>query len=190
MTGPYGTAARDYWRNGWTCPLPLPPGAKEPPPGGFTGAGARLVSVGDLERWARLHSAGNVAVRMLAPIIGLDVDAYDGNATNAARAAGYTGNYQTLRRMGADNMAIPAIAAAIKARQEARQAGPRAKRIATREERQAFWTESMLDTSQKLGDRLKAAELLGRSEADFTDKLQVDARVTLETLLARAAESK
>ena len=44
----------------------------------------------------------------------------------------------------------------------------------------------MLDEAADMGHRLKAAELLGRSEADFTDKLQVDAKVTLEQLLAKA----
>lgn len=43
-----------------------------------------------------------------------------------------------------------------------------------RDERKKFWSEVM-DTAEKTGDRLKASELLGRSEADFTDKIGLGA---------------
>lgn len=38
-------------------------------------------------------------------------------------------------------------------------------------ERKEFWSEIM-DTAEKPSDRLKASELLGRSEADFTDTIR------------------
>ena len=51
--------------------------------------------------------------------------------------------------------------------------------IATREERQEFWTRVMMGLEQdadgspvKMRDRLKAAELLGRSGADFLERIQ------------------
>lgn len=43
-----------------------------------------------------------------------------------------------------------------------------------RDERKQFWSE-MMDTADRSSDRLKASELLGRSEADFTDKIGVGA---------------
>lgn len=74
--GPYGRAARDYWRAGFTCPLPLPAGHKESPPTGYTGADARLVSFPDLQRWERSRADGNIALRLVGSMIGIDVDAY------------------------------------------------------------------------------------------------------------------
>lgn len=94
------------------------------------------------------------------------VDAYDGNATAAALAAGYSA--RTAQRMGSENLSKPLIATAIRARERARTSPL----IATREERQSFWTATMRDESAEMRDRLKASELLGKSEADFIDKVQ------------------
>lgn len=96
------------------------------------------------------------------------VECYAGNATEAARLAGYKGNDVTLQSVGKENLRKPLIVQAIKARQD-KSIRPL---IATREERQAFWTEVMKGP-YKMADRLRAAELLGKSEADFTEKVQV-----------------
>jgi hypothetical protein len=40
-----------------------------------------------------------------------------------------------------------------------------------KEERKKWWSK-MMDTAEKDCDRLKASELLGKSEADFTDKMR------------------
>ena len=45
------------------------------------------------------------------------------------------------------------------------------KGIKTREDRQKWWS-GMMDTAEKDSDKLKASELLGRSNADFTDTMQ------------------
>ncbi|MBI9090727.1 MAG: terminase small subunit [Desulfobacterium sp.] len=112
------------------------------------------------------------------------VDCYDGNATEAARQAGYKGNDATLAVVGAENLRKPNVIAEIRSREEKRQSN----KIATREERQAFWTDvlrgdvkkkiylagEVIDTDPleiSMKDRLKAAELLGKSEGDF--KLEV-----------------
>ncbi len=91
--------------------------------------------------------------------------------------------------MGSENLSKPDIQHAIRTREIRR----RKKHIATREERQAFWTKILrgeetqpavvgtdgegnsivADIPPKMCDRLKASELLGKSEADFTDKLGV-----------------
>lgn len=119
------------------------------------------------------------------------VDAYQGNGTEAARVAGYAGDAQTLAVTASRLLKHAKVDEAIKRRNVVvatarEQAVEQAGRIATRAERQAFWTKVMLAEAERTTDRLKAAELLGRSEADFTDKLDVTARVTLEELLAKA----
>lgn len=96
------------------------------------------------------------------------VDAYKGNATEAARIAGYKGNDMTLGQVGFENMKKPEIVAAIQARQSKRTHN----RIATREDRQNFWTAVMRNDDVEWHNRLRAAELLGKSEADFTEKHQ------------------
>lgn len=110
------------------------------------------------------------------------VEAYAGNATEAARLAGYAGNDATLAQVGSENLRKPEVAAAIAARQAPAQAA----RIASREQRQAFWTAVMTDVDAPLSDRLRASELLGKSEADFLTKVEVKGKVTLEELLTEA----
>ena len=41
--------------------------------------------------------------------------------------------------------------------------------VATRVLRQEFWTAIMNNIKESMGDRLRASELLGKSEADFTE---------------------
>ncbi len=96
------------------------------------------------------------------------VDFYDGNGVAAARKAGYKGNDDTLGHVAKDNLIKPQIHAAIKSREDKRNKPE----IANREKRQEFWTDTMNDTEKKDTDRLKASELLGRSEADFTDNVK------------------
>ncbi len=114
------------------------------------------------------------------------VDYYDGNATQAAEKAGY----KNPRQIGSENLSKLDIQHALKTRENRRREG----HIADREERQAFWTKILrgeekqpaivgtnaegnsivADIPPKMTDRLKASELLGRSEADFTDKVAVE----------------
>lgn len=101
------------------------------------------------------------------------VDAYDGNATRAALAAGYSA--KTAAFIGAENLKKPKIAAAIKTRQE-KKSRPL---IASREDRQEFWTQVMMGRDvdpatgepPRMADRLRAAELLAKSEGDFLDRV-------------------
>jgi len=94
------------------------------------------------------------------------VEAFDGNATEAARVAGYSP--RTAYAQGARLLKNVEVRAAI----EAREREPREHRIATREERQGFWTAIMEDPSEETRDRLRASELLGRSQADFLDRVE------------------
>lgn len=88
-----------------------------------------------------------------------------GNATLAAKEAGY-------KHPGVISVKLsrhPIVVAALRAQQEI--ALDHA--IATRLQRQEFWTKVMLDITADMNDRLKASELLGKSEADFTEKHQI-----------------
>lgn len=116
------------------------------------------------------------------------VDAYAGNGVEAARAAGYTGDDATLATSASRLLKHAEVSAAIARRnavvQQVRtEAAVVAGRVASRAERQAFWTEVMLNPRERTADRLKAAELLGRSEADFVERLQHEGKLTLEQLV-------
>jgi phage terminase small subunit len=92
----------------------------------------------------------------------------DPNATKAAKAAGYS--EKTAYSQGHDLLKKPEIAAAV-ARMKSQ---VEREAIATRQERQEFWTRTMRGEgdSAELRDRLKASELLGKSEEDFTEKVK------------------
>nr|WP_237519570.1 AAA family ATPase [Streptomyces sp. HUCO-GS316] len=68
-----------YKEQGWTA-LPLPKRAKQPPPSGFTGHGARRLELTDVDKWIhdKAYEFGNVALRMPENVIGIDVDVYNG----------------------------------------------------------------------------------------------------------------
>lgn len=97
------------------------------------------------------------------------IEVYAGNGTEAARLAGYAGDDNALGVAAHYNLSNPKIVEAIQAREKAK-IRPL---IASREKRQEFWTLVMLDSGEDMRNRLKASELLGRSEADFTDKLDM-----------------
>ena len=103
---------------------------------------------------------------MLTPKQKKFVEAYMGNAAKAALEAGYSAKTATV--IAYKLMKIPEIAKAIAARTVKKEN----KLIATREERQEFLTRTMLDADLSMKDRLKASQLLGHSQADFTDKIE------------------
>ena len=104
------------------------------------------------------------------------VDFYDGNATQAALKAGYSP--KTAHRSGAENMQKHAVTAAI-AEREKQKSAPE---IATREERQAFWSSVLRNESEQMKDRLKASELLGKSNADFIERIRQDGPIEIHVV--------
>jgi AAA domain-containing protein len=91
VTGPYASAAWAYRSAGWAGVLPLPPGAKWPPPAGYTGWAGVEPSGPDVQAWVDgPQGAGNVALRLPAGLYGLDVDNYEGKHGGAALAAAVT----------------------------------------------------------------------------------------------------
>ena len=94
------------------------------------------------------------------------VNVYTGNGTEAATLAGYANPGMEANRL----LNNPKIIAAL----DTRDHNKHKKNIASREERQVFWTNAMRNTLNTMSDRLKAAECLGRSEADFVDRLKLE----------------
>ena len=92
------------------------------------------------------------------------VAAFHGNAAEAARAAGYSA--KTAKAIGSELLTKPDIKEAIQEREKERTDAM----IATREERQSFWTAVLRDPDESMRDRLKASELLGRSEGDYLER--------------------
>ncbi len=90
------------------------------------------------------------------------IDCYVGDIKEAAEKAEISYGY--ARRLVTKSHILEAI----RNRQETE---IRPKDIADRQERQQFWTEVMQDKTVEMKDRLKASELLGKSEADFADNI-------------------
>lgn len=102
------------------------------------------------------------------------VEAYvgeaQGNATHAARLAGYAGDENALAVAGAKLVRNAKVAEAV---EEARRPLTR-KAVATREERQSFLTEMMRSAEAEDKDRLKACEILGKMQGDFIERREVE----------------
>jgi len=84
-TRPYAAAARRYWEAGW--PNPIPVRGKWPPPSGYTGYDGRNVSYPDMQAWIDGEEGSfNIALRLPADVVGIDIDAYDGKAGGLSMA--------------------------------------------------------------------------------------------------------
>jgi phage terminase small subunit len=55
--------------------------------------------------------------------------------------------------------------------------------IMTREERQMMWTEFAKDKSMTPTERMKASELLGKSQADFIDRTELSGSVSVTSVV-------
>jgi phage terminase small subunit len=93
--------------------------------------------------------------------------AASGNAMESARLAGY----KQPQVQGAENLEKPRIVEYIASLTKP----AKNRRIATAEERQEWWTKVMLghDPDADFKDRLKASELLGKSQADFVERKEI-----------------
>lgn len=90
------------------------------------------------------------------------VEFYNGNATEAAIKAGYS--KKTAKAIANENLTKPYLLQAIKQRQDKETNTG----IMNRQERQKFWSDIANDIKQEINARLRASELLAKSEADFT----------------------
>jgi len=71
----YARAAHIYRDHGWST-FPLPAGAKEPPPVGYTGATGVDPTDEQIQAWCDTMPDGNIAIRLPDGVIGIDIDAY------------------------------------------------------------------------------------------------------------------
>lgn len=91
MSTPYVLAAGDYLDAGWS-PIPFPYKEKSPPGDNLTGVEGEYVTSKMVKAWTRKlkplrvkagnlsFAAGNIALRLPATVIGIDVDRYGGKA--------------------------------------------------------------------------------------------------------------
>jgi phage terminase small subunit len=104
------------------------------------------------------------------------VEFYDGNGYKAAKAAGYKGNYGTLRAIASENLTKPNVKAAIKGKEKKRNKA----KILSVAEIQEKWSEIIegipgegFDTK----DRMKAMHDLTKSHGGFLDRIEEDRNV-------------
>ena len=119
------------------------------------------------------------------------IECYTGNATEAAKLAGYS--EATAYSIGQRLLKQPKVAAAIRARDAERTSDE----VANREARLKFWTSVMYDVTQSIRDRLRASELLAKAQGDFLIKIaeENEAHIDLTAavrlaLLERMAERR
>lgn len=85
-----------------------------------------------------------------------------GNATKAAESAGYSNAPVEGARLIRKDKTVKAL--------ELLRQSTTSEEIATREERQAFWTKVMRDPTENMQDRIKCSEILGKAQADFINR--------------------
>ena len=105
------------------------------------------------------------------------VEAYAGNGTEAAIAAGYS--VKSAEKIARELLRKTTVVEAILGR-EKKALTPL---IATRTKRQEFWSAVMSDSDEDMKDRLKASELLGKSEGDFIDRVELGGRVDIASAI-------
>lgn len=87
-----------------------------------------------------------------------------GNGVEAARIAGYRGDNKALATRAAELTHRPDIQAAMQKRVEADPI------VATRAQRQEWWTTVMQDDNVGMKERLEASKLLARTQGDFVER--------------------
>jgi len=94
-----------------------------------------------------------------------------GNALAAARSAGY----KKPQQQSGQNLQKLEIQKAL----EHLRKSTTNSAIMTREERQMMWTEFAKDKSMTPTERMKASELLGKSQADFIDRTEISGKLEI-----------
>jgi phage terminase small subunit len=118
----------------------------------------------------------------LTPKQKLFVDLWEGDATKTATLAGYA----TPKQSGSRVLKNDDVCRLIKFTRDA----ILKPQIATRQDRQKFWTVTMNDTEMDMKFRQKASELLGKSEGDFIEKREISGNITIEEKLRQIVSRK
>ncbi len=95
---------------------------------------------------------------------------YDGNLVESAKKAG------VLVRKAKDWLCDPRVQAEIEHRVRLANIdnAELGEAIATREDRQRYWTKMMNDPNESAMTRLRASELLGKSQGDFVERRVIE----------------
>lgn len=131
------------------------------------------------------------------------VEAFDGDIPTSMRIAGYEGADGYLKKRGEELLSDPLIQEAIKHRDLYHKNMRKA--IASRQERQELWSNIMKNEDPFVKEevdangipipipknialplRLKASELLGKSEADFVDKVDMNVQHSLSDIIMQS----
>ncbi|MBF0260067.1 MAG: terminase small subunit [Desulfamplus sp.] len=107
------------------------------------------------------------------------IDLYDGNAEQTAIKAGYSVKY--AKRAGIRNLKNDTLRHLL---EEKRQAEIKPE-VMNRIQRQVFWSDIIRDESLSIRDRLRASELLGRSEGDFLERMDLSGETTTKIKITR-----
>ena len=108
------------------------------------------------------------------------VEEFNGNGTKAAAAAGYSNPQVSAVQLLKTDIIREAIKKKAeleeRALQEATKEEVKKRRVLTRLELQEFWSRTVLDESQDMSHRLRAAEALAKSKAMFIDRVDVTSK--------------
>ena len=104
----------------------------------------------------------------------------DCNATQAAIRAGYS--QKTAYSIGQELLKKPEVQQAMKTQLDGL--------IADKNERLRFWTSIMRDKNEDMKHRLKASELLGKAQADFTESLKIEQFTLADLMLKEYNENR
>jgi len=108
------------------------------------------------------------------------VEEFNGNGTKAAAAAGYANPQVSAVQLLKTDIIREAIKKKAeleeRALQEATKEAVKKRRVLTRLELQEFWSRTVLDESQDMTHRLRAAEALAKSKAMFIDRMDVTSK--------------
>ena len=107
---PYRHAHQQYAEAGWEGVLPLPAGRKKTPPSGFTGYTGGFPEPERRAVWAR-RPRQNIALRLPARVVGLDVDSYKPGTIDRlrrveAQAGERPATWRTSRRPDLDHPVV------------------------------------------------------------------------------------
>lgn len=97
-----------------------------------------------------------------------------GNATESAVKAGYS--KKNAYSMGHENLQKPKLIEYIRKKELPNEEN----RIADMVEVQEFWTEIMRDEIVRMDERLRASELIARSNGAFLDRIEQSGDLTLK----------
>lgn len=144
----------------------------------------------------------NAITTNITPMRRTFIEAFTGDSSaeliSAMKIAGFRGNDRYLKAQALKFLNDPVMVKAIQTRDDFREFNSTV--VASRHERQAFWSELMRNEDSNsvpeydknnvlkkmnvpLGTRLKASELLGKSETDFVEKIDISGTITITDIV-------